>query len=397
MAYLDRLWTFQDATERVLDTFGLEREGRDLRQARLSVLDANREIPNWGDWQWMMSKSAFTTEAVYSTGTAAYTHATRTCTLTDGVWPANAAFGNVVLIVDGQNIRMPVESRTSDTVVVIGSSINPGEDIAAGTSFQWFRDEYEIPPEAHKNFDLFDLDNEASPHVLRYVSEAAVRYEEHYLWFRWYSLELNVPLPVYEEPQWYTIARTDKYDSGFSLRFAQIPETARRYELTYWKTLRPLRYEKTAIPDVTTTVDSPTVTSAGTEFVAGHVGTIMRFSANTAMPSNIWGGIDTNDTVNMFTFQARVLSFETTSSITLDRDAPETLTNVAAIISDPIEVDHEIMLDMLLHSAEAFMARRQNRNDYSRWDSERMRSIRLAREFDEDFRKSRGNHIYGQY
>jgi len=396
--YKDELWTFQDAVERVLDTFGEERdEGRNRRQAQASVVEAHRELPNWGDWQHLMTTSVFLTEATYSTGTVTYVSATRTLTLVGGVWPANAIYGDVVINSEGNKIRFPIAERTSDTVVILDASLNPTGDIATASTFTWYRDEYELPAEARKNIDLFDLENESSPFALRYVTEAMIKYEENYLWYRWFTTDANVPLPIYEEPTWYTIGRTTRYDSGYSLKFAQVPATARRYQLAYWRSFRRLRYEKIIVPNLTVSADSKTVTASAAAFTAEHVGAILRLSPSVKVPTRNAVGFDMDSEEESFLYQGTIESLTSSTVVELSHAAPSALTTVTGIISDPLDIDHEILLTPLLAASEAFMARRQNRKDYERWDAERLRSIRMAREHDEDFRRSRGKHLYGAY
>lgn len=388
------LWTFQDAVDHVLDAFDAVREGRDLRRARDAVLHANRTICELHDWQWMQQRTQFRTEEVYETGTVAYDHATLTVTLSGGTWPDNAGYYSLVFTDD--NTIYPIDRRVSDTTVTLFANNNPGDDLAAGTTYQAYRDEYECPTDLRRNMDLYDLNLSTSPIQMQYVKEQDIRNSEFGLWSRFFSVVIDgdVTLPINNTPSWWTVRRSDKYDSGYSITFSHIPASARLYELSYWKSPRRLKYDKESVT-ASCTADDKTVTSS-TAFVSGHVGAIIRFSSSTTAPTPIFGDIDrTSNTVNPYVFQAYIDSFTTTSSIELLTDAPQTLSSKAAIISDPIDIDQRYMLDLFLAIAKRHYAVHTHREDRGSWQElERAEMVR-AKEADQDYRSSRGLQLYG--
>lgn len=390
---LTALWTFQDAVDHVLDAFDAHREERDLRRARDAVLHANRRICEIHDWQWMHQRLAFRTEEVYDTGTVVYDHSALTLTLTGGTWPSTAAYGNVTL--DGENNIYPIDRRVSGTVVTLFSDNNPGEDVAS-SAYRWYRDEYECPADLRRNMDLWDLSLASIPFQLRYVPEICIRDENYSLWYRFYStVDSSQPLPIYDVPQWWTVRRSDKYDSGFAITFSHIPQTARLYELSYWKSPRRLKYDSTAVTGLTTTADSVSVT--GGAFVAGHVGSILRVSASSTAPTSVIGDIARATSVNPYSFQAYIDSYTSATAISLLSAAPVSLSGVAGVVSDPIDIDQRYMLDLFLAIAKSHYAKHTQRKDVAEWVAdERAESIR-AQEADEDYRRSRGLHLYGAY
>lgn len=86
-------------------------------------------------WSFLMPRGALVFDAPYVTGTIEATAGT--VTLSDGVWPAWAEYGE--LIIDRQNY--PVLSRTDGTELVLEGSV----DADAGTTFQLIRTRYVLP------------------------------------------------------------------------------------------------------------------------------------------------------------------------------------------------------------------------------------------------------------
>jgi pilus assembly protein CpaC len=71
------------------------------------------------------------TNAPYSTGTIAYTQATRTVTLTGGTWPSWAQYGVLVI----GNVLYRVAAKPTSTTLVLTAMSNPGVDVPAGAMF----------------------------------------------------------------------------------------------------------------------------------------------------------------------------------------------------------------------------------------------------------------------
>jgi hypothetical protein len=147
------LYTYHDAIEDLLDWLGVAVDANALRMAKRAILAAYRDIPNARGWAYYMNRARITTVAPYDTGTIAYTHSSRTVTLTDGTWPTWAANG--VLTID--NVQYQVTTRTSSSALVLSTNTNPGDDVASGTSYTLAREEYTIPVDMLSAGQLIDL------------------------------------------------------------------------------------------------------------------------------------------------------------------------------------------------------------------------------------------------
>lgn len=388
--YDHKLWTYQDVVERILDTFDCDPEGRDLRQAKEAVLQVNRDIGGWHDWQWYISTYDFDSVTPQSTGTIAYTASTKTVVLSSATWPSWALYGEMTIGTD--NRRYEVASVTDSTTLVLTSG--PTSDVAAGTAYSIFRTDYEVPTSLRKNIDLLDKKYPAAPWAVRYVPSKYVIFADRALYDRYASLEGSLPLDYYNEPEWFTIVRSSKYDSGYALRFANIPAATRPYTLSYWRDPRHLQYYRVEIPQLVVNGDG---TATSSVFTSDHVGSMLRISANTEMPTSSIGEIK-DDRVNLFEHQSVITAVNTgTNTATLDVAAP-TAGTVAAIISDPVDIDNEYMLSGYMAAAEFnFIRRQRDSKVYPVYLANFQRELALAKEADEDFRVNRGNRIYGAF
>ena len=137
---LEDLYTRGDLLQSVQDR--CEPQGdRNLRLLRTACRDAYRDIPKCHDWKYLRRQFQFVTNAPYSTGSVEYTQATRTLTLTSGTWPAWAESGWVRI----SSVNHLVARRVDSTTLILDTDMNPGEDLAAGTSYQLFQQDYLIP------------------------------------------------------------------------------------------------------------------------------------------------------------------------------------------------------------------------------------------------------------
>ena len=97
------------------------------------------------DWSFLYKQNSITLQDNYATGTIAYDHTGGThelqVPLSGGTWPSWAAEG--MLEIDG--VDYAVATRISDTVILLESNNNPGADVAASTSYDLHKDDYDLP------------------------------------------------------------------------------------------------------------------------------------------------------------------------------------------------------------------------------------------------------------
>lgn len=344
------LVTYQDAVERVLAHWDRHNAGRDAYFARSAVSEALRKLGQYR-WKWYRSTLILKTEAEYETGTIEYDHTggtyERELTLSDGTWPTNAALGQVVI----SQVAYPIETRVSDTVVQLRADANPGTDLAASTTYAWFHNQYRIPPDIIETGEPKDMDRRTGRADLTQMHPD-----------RGLSIDAIYSFDPVEYPWAYSIER-DRRSAGKIIRIAPPPSTARSYSMSCRWMPRQLVVEKYQDGTLTTTDGSTAVTGTNTTWTSAHVGCVVRVSANSRVPTSVYGA-RLNDTKldmehNPASVTRIVKSVTDTTHLVLDADPEVSLTSKAYVISDPIDIDWNVCGIYWDRMCEYFFARNQ--------------------------------------
>ena len=133
--------TIQDIVENLNDSLGNTVAQGAQRKIYRSIESAYREFADSATWAYLQMHARITTVAPYLTGTIAYTHSTRTVALTGGSFPSWAAYA----ILKIGDLLYRVESMTNSTTLILDANLNPGANVASGTSYTLFRDAYSLP------------------------------------------------------------------------------------------------------------------------------------------------------------------------------------------------------------------------------------------------------------
>ncbi len=320
--------TYQDAVERVLVHFSRQNIGRDAMLARQAVGDALLRLARH-PWKYYRSMYQLRTTAEYTTGTIAYTHSTRTVTLTGGTWPDSAAMGTVLI----DTVPYPVASRESDTEIKLREDRNPGDDVASGTSYTWFQDTYVLPPDFESMSDPMDTEYQTGgPDLMRVNSETLA------------SLSQTVQSDPSDYPQYYTIERDPRY--GKVIRLAPPPASERTYLFVYRRHPRRLKVFRESTGTITTTASGTTVTGSGTQWTSAYIGCVLRAGTDTAEPTGPYGAMTGVDSIDIQTnpavFERIITNVSSATELTLDAAPGEAVSGVKYTISDPIDVDWNI-------------------------------------------------------
>ncbi len=321
--------TYQDAVERVLVQFSRQNTGRDAMLARQAVGDALLRLSRH-PWKFYRSMYQLKTVAEYTTGTIAYTHSTRTVTLTGGTWPSSAAMGTVLI----DSVPYPVASRDSDTQLTLREDMNPGDDVASGTSYKWYQDCYILPPDFESMSDPLDAKYQTGgPDLIRVDSETLA------------SLGQMVSYVPVAYPQYYTIERDPRY--GKVIRLAPPPSSERTYLFVYRRRPRRLSVVCESTGTITASTSSTTVTGSGTSWTSSYVGCVLRAGTDSSSePTGPYGamiGVDPSDVqTNPAVFERIITGVTDATTLTIDVAPDTSVSGVKYTISDPIDVDWTI-------------------------------------------------------
>jgi hypothetical protein len=292
------------------------------------------------EWDYYLKEYRIHIDAPYSTGTITYDHtggaSERLLTLASGTWPSWAKYGRVRI----SNYIHDVYDRLSDTTLQLHDNINPGEDIAAGTSYSIYRNHYPLPE---------DFLSMYWPCL------------ENTIWKSWYItpsewVQRERFVRASGTPVAWTIMANPDKTTDFAIILDPPPDAAQPFSFLYRRRPRTIRWsgiEDQAInPTLSGSAAASTLTTS-TTLPSSMVGSILRISgsilSSTTPPTGLGGS-------NPFEEQHRIKSISTTT-VTLDGTTLDNAysAGTAMLVSDPIDISHE-MLDALLAECRSNMA-----------------------------------------
>lgn len=369
MAYL----TANDLVERVVAFLGANPKGDALAHTREAVSGAYRKLAGERRWSYYHRYWRTVLNAPYATGTVAYDHTGgATCeqqlTLTGGTWPDWADQGVVRI----GEVHYDVYRRHSATVLQLDQYVNPGADVAS-TSYSLGQDTVLLPedflaagePVYEQNYGAIDL---ISPDEwLRSVR---------------YSTQTG-------RTRFYAVMPDDRVPDRFQLRLYPTPDENRSLDMVYYRRPRALRFYDQADGTVTLTSASTTVAGSGTRFTSAMVGSILRVSAAGVkdLPTGYEG-------TNPFAFESVITAVASAASLTVADAATESIAAGKYRISDPLDVDQQVMRTALSAGATALVAR-FTREPKDRQLAEAEYGNELIRAFEMDDRVARSRRAGG--
>lgn len=334
------LLTYDDCVQHLVDVFQFTDVTRLGRLARIAIDSVYRDLPYRFDWKYYERRATLTTNAQYTTGTAAYDHTggayERLVTLS-GTVPTWAAQGYLIL----NDVHYRIAEYKSTTTFTLFEEDNPGADVAA-TTFTIYRKDYPTPLNFRKSRTLVDTEDEREIPMLG-VATAHV-------------MALGVDSDP-STPRFCRLHNPGDFYSVWSMEFLPPPDAARTYDISYQAKPRDILTVSYATGTVSTS--STTVTGSTTTFPSNCVGSIIRFgtSASSTAVTNKFGS-------NPFTEQRTIVARNSATELIVDV-APTSAysTGTAYQISDPIDVSPG-MQSAFRRAIEAEMAKLGNLKDY---------------------------------
>lgn len=363
------LTTYADMVQYICDAHQVERTGLNERHARAAVRFAYRDLPARHQWNYYYRQRLLQTSASYATGTIDFDYTgganERQLTLASGTWPSWAAYGRVII----DSVHYDVDYRVSDSVLTLTETSNPGEDVAAATTYILYRNSYPLPA----NFGVMS--------GLWSVSEQLPIY---FIDQRQQHTALQVFYDSPSSPRHATIRATGKYLSGLEIVFGPPPDSLLSYDMLYIVQPRPLLLDEYASGTVAITSGSATVTGTNTTFPTTCAGSIIRFASGAAKPTGPLGSLEGAD--NPFVYQGVIKTRGSATSLTLEESLPSSVSSLSGVgytISDPIDIDPYRMLTPLQRMAEAEFSRLSGRQDMATKINLARQALREAMEADE--------------
>jgi len=310
--------TFHDAML-LLERFAARRgAGVSFEDRRAAAIDAYQEVVDRFQWAFNKKRYRVNIEAPQSTGTIEYTASSRQMTLTGATWPSDAEDWTVVV----SNVAYDIETRSSDTVVVLDSVQASTSDIASGTSYEAFKRYYVLPD------DYVAMADPIPEHASTILGTYAPMEE---------VLGRMRASPESGTSRIWTVGPVPDVYGRMAIFMSPPNSSAETVDIWYRSQPRPLRYSglesKCHAGTVTLTADSASVSGSSTSFEDAMEGSIFRVGADsTYQPTGLAG-------VRPWVEQRSVLTYTSSTAITLDAVIGTSRNGVKYTITDPLDLD----------------------------------------------------------
>lgn len=333
---------------------------------RRAVEEAYRELPQLNEWSYFRRRAIINTVADQSDGTIAYTHSTRTVTLTSSTFPTTAAAYRIII----NDVHYDIESYTDSTHVVLPETSNPGADVASGETYVLYKNEYLLPATFRRLLGLWDVSQNRLIQVITDTSEQ--------------MLQLG-PYGSPGTPYGACIRNTGETTGRLSLVFNPPPTSAASYDLLYEASPRAFVIpEKHSTGTLSISSGGTSVTGSGSSFPANCAGCVLRVSTSTSLePTGPYGAlIDNEDVDNPYTFQSIITARSSATALTIADAADQAYSSVKYSISDPLDIEDGAMFTAFLHTAAAKYAQMMMLKDFPQRYELARTSMIYAKEFD---------------
>ena len=362
--------TFNDAIAHLRDTsLGISQDG-ELAILKRAARAAYRDLMDVHRWKYGWIEYGVRIVADYETGTLNYDHTggayERMVSLASGTWPTEAAKYKLFV---GTGIY-PVDERKSASVITLDATMNPGEDIAAGTSYTLYRDTYPLPDDFLKIDEVLSA---TSPWFNYYIQPA------EYL-----RIERTIR-GVSAKPFRWTVMQDADRPGGWCIRVVGHPTDAANLVFLYQRAFKEpvlsghesFSYSTTSAITVATAASSYTVTGTGTAFNQKMVGSVLRVSEDgTNLPTDNGGAYP-------FSQELYIKSVESATSLTLLTPATQTNVGRKFVISDALDMDRT-MFNAYLRACEwqAAVVMGKNVGENAKTNRDYLAAVRLAMQQD---------------
>jgi len=312
------LLTYQDAVDTCVDYMDGVSRGAPQQMIRRAICSALRAMVAVSDCDYRTSRGRIHLVASESTGTVTYVNSTRKLTLTHATatWPTWAADASIKI----SNSVSDILTRDSDTVVTLDRVRNPGADISTGTAFRLYKTCYHLPSDFNATSG--------------FLGETAG------------DLGMPISLPEYfrlerqdncsaSAPAYYAIGGVQDLYGTLGVYVWPDPSTAKTYDYLYERQPRSLFYTGHDSGDSAGTIvtnETTAVVGTSTSFASAMVGSIIRISSSSTLPTGRYGK-------NPFIEERVVSTVTDTTHLTLDQVSAASWSGVKCVITDPIDLD----------------------------------------------------------
>lgn len=310
---------YTDLMEFAQDIAGAAKRDGNLNLLKRACVGAFRKLIHERSWRYYYLYQQIVLDATYSTGTIAFdfTGGTyeRQVTLTSGTWPDWTVYGRIKI----GDVAYDIDEKKSSTVLTLSETSNPGQDVAALTTYTLFRDQYPLAGNFQK---IYRPENEQGSPCTTYL-------EPH----EWYAQQRRSNWSG--QVLYWTITPDDDRIGGH--RLVVLPYSTTVVSLGFYAQLAPRRLTiagnetDSCVGTVSVTSGEATVTGSGTAFREAMEGSYLRLQTGSELPTGETGQ-------NPYSEQHLILSVASATSLTLATTASATHTAKKYVISDPVDI-----------------------------------------------------------
>ncbi len=361
-------FTFWDATQYLLDVLGTGvSDGTSTRQAKRAILNAYRDIPGQHSWTYFNRDARININAQQTSSSITFDFTggayERLLTIASGSWPTWAASGAVSIA----SINYQVDTRESATRLTLKETSNPGEDVAAGTSYILYQDRYTLPVDFREGSTLR---NETTTYGMQLVTPSEIQ-------------QMRDSSEFTGTPRKYTIVGDRDLKNRLALLLYPPSSTAYKMDLTYYAAPAPLRTPQYSTG--TATVSGTTVKGSGTAWTTDMAGAVFRTGTATKEPDGREGD-------DPFVEEVLIKQVDSATSLVIDSAlSNEYSSAVKYRISDLVDISDGALLTYFMQYAEMELARLMRSQDYQQRFIAIQSKLKMAMAQDNRFTETPGN------
>ena len=320
------LLTYYDALQHLTDySRGQKRGSQDSNVMRRAVRLALDETAGLREWSFLQKQGRVQLHAAQTTGTVAYDHSggatcERQCTLSGATFPA--AWTQDASIKIGDAVH-DIESRESSIVVQLDATMNPGQDVAAGTEYMLFPRWYVLPQ------DFVSFTGAVGESIWQRAMPTSPKR----------MMELQRYHDYSGDVRYYCVAEVPDLLGSLGLFVWPPSDADETLDFWYRRRSRGLRYTGHEPGEyagtIAVTAGSDTVTGSGTAFASGMVGSVLRIGSDASnRPEGLEGRYPYEE-------QRIIRTVDSTTSATLDAAVETTRSGVKYTVTDPVDLGRE--------------------------------------------------------
>jgi hypothetical protein len=284
---------------------------------RHAVQSAYLDIINGYNWSSLEKPGRIHLHAAQATGTVTYTHATRTLTLAGATWPSWVTDATLKL----NDTLCEVETYVDTTNIILDATLNPGADLAAGTTYSLFCRYYPLPS------DFVNFTGPMGRNSWAYGQQIGMA--EMTAYQRNYSSTGPI--------QYYAIGERPNRPAEKAIYPWPFAPASEPLDFTYQRRPRELQYTGRDDADmkgtITVTTASTAVVGSGTAFETDMAGAMLLIGRDgTNVPTGRFG-------LYRYAEQHRIHSVTTTLAMALASNVTTGATGRKYVVTDPIDIE----------------------------------------------------------